>query len=231
MPSNKLDLFQLPRLDWYDSEGRINKTALIQNFNAIEKRLNELAGVSPIEIITPNWNTVDIPDTTLDSADNEIVNLKSFIDIMGLKNIPIIISFNGTTLQHLAYYDDTYTLVNIRNVKLSDLDEKAGNIWIYLNSAEKRVYSSIDGANPNKDILIGVYNEGMVFHTKGTNICDINILEPMANMKIDLLNVGNVQTTGNVKKYTLNGRVVGYTQRHDHTTSFTAIFQDQGNIQ
>lgn len=230
MPNNKLDPFQLPRLDWYDSEGRINKTALIQNFNAIEKKLNELASIDPIEIITPNWNAVNIPDTSLNSDDNAVVNLKSFVDILGLKGIPIIINFNGTTLQHLAYYDDAYNLVNIRNVKLSDLDEKTGNIWIYLNSAEKRVYSSTDGANPNKDILLGVYNEGMIFHSKGTSICDINILEPLANMPINLLNAGNVQTTGGVKKYTLNGRVVGYTQRHDHTVSFSAIFQDQGNI-
>lgn len=33
---DKINYFELPNKDWFDSQGRIYKDALIENFNAIE---------------------------------------------------------------------------------------------------------------------------------------------------------------------------------------------------
>ncbi|MCM1324157.1 MAG: hypothetical protein NC218_08340 [Acetobacter sp.] len=225
--NKKIEPFQLPRLDWHDEEGRINKTALIQNFNAIESKLNELSKVDPIEIITPDWNTVEIPDTTIDSDDNSIVNLKSFIDIMGLKKFPITIKFNGTTLELLSYYDDDYKLRNIRNQKLTGLGED-DKVWIYLKPATAEVYITDTVSGIDTEVLIGVYSEGMVLHSGGVKICDINILEPLANMSTRTLEISSVKNDGGLIRHSSGDRLYGFTRRHDHTTSFSAVFPDQG---
>ena len=73
-----IEKLTLPRLDWYDSEGRINKDALIENFNAIEAKINEISDVSAFTIIAPDFSTFNYDDTTLESADNKIVNINQF---------------------------------------------------------------------------------------------------------------------------------------------------------
>lgn len=223
----EIEPFELPRLDWYDEEGRINKTALIQNFNAIEAKLNELSGVSAIGIITPDWNSIVIPDTTLESSDESVINLKSFIDIMNLKNFPLVIQFNGTRLVLLSYYNDDYKLINIRDVKLTGLGED-GKDWIYLNPETEEVFISDGTTDSANNIIIGKYFDGMVLHPEGIQINDINILEPLANMTERTKTVNSVTTNGNIIRHEMNGRLLGYTRRHDHTTSFSAVFRDQG---
>ena len=115
----EIELFELPRPDWHDAEGRINKTALIANFNAIEAKCNELLEVDAIGLISPDWNSISIPDTTLESEETSILNIKSFVDIMGLKNFPIEVSTNGKTIKRLTYFDDNYHIVNINNILCS----------------------------------------------------------------------------------------------------------------
>ena len=224
----EIEPFKLPRLDWHDEEGRINKTALIQNFNAIEAKLIELSGVSAIGILNPDWSSIDIPDATLDSDENSVLNLKSFIDIMGLKNFPITIKFNGTRLIHLAYYDNNYSLVNIRDVKIADLGENNKN-WVYLKLSTKEVVALNNIQTSSDYVLIGNYFDGMVLHPKGINICDINILEPLAHMTSRTWTSSTIGTnSGNMMKFSISNRVVGYARRHDHTTNATVTYRDVG---
>lgn len=182
MASEPIERLTLPRLDWYDSEGRINKDALIENFNAIESKLNELAKVSAFDISAPDFTSFEYDDTTLESEDNKIVNLKSFIDILNLKGFPIVCNFADTKLKKLQYYNDDYELVTITDADLSELGTNS-KIWVYLDYSEDIVYISDDATNANNDILIACYDDGVVYSTGTMGLIDVNILEICANMK------------------------------------------------
>lgn len=126
-----LEHFNLPRPDWYDVvstdektgeiRGRIYKDRLIENFNAIETKLNEIAKLQPYNTKYPDISKFIYSDVTLSSDTNKVVNLKSFIDILGLKNTPLVVQFGDKRLVRLTYYDNNYKLKNISNIDLSTI--------------------------------------------------------------------------------------------------------------
>ena len=126
-----LEHFNLPRQDWYDVvstdektgeiRGRIYKDRLIENFNAIETKLNEITKLQPYNTKYPDISKFIYSDVTLSSDTNKVVNLKSFIDILGLKNTPLVVQFGDKRLVRLTYYDSNYKLKNISNIDLSTI--------------------------------------------------------------------------------------------------------------
>lgn len=126
-----LEHFNLPRQDWYDVvstdektgeiRGRIYKDRLIENFNAIETKLNEITKLRPYNTKYPDISKFIYSDVTLSSDTNKVVNLKSFIDILGLKNTPLVVQFGDKRLVRLTYYDNNYKLKNISNIDLSTI--------------------------------------------------------------------------------------------------------------
>ena len=126
-----LEHFNLPRQDWYDIvstdektgeiRGRIYKDRLIENFNAIETKLNEITKLQPYNTKYPDISKFIYSDVTLSSDTNKVVNLKSFIDILGLKNTPLVVQFGDKRLVRLTYYDNNYKLKNISNIDLSTI--------------------------------------------------------------------------------------------------------------
>ena len=52
--AEQIDLFALPRPDWYDQEGRIYKDALIENFNALEEKLIEISKLDAFDTQMPD---------------------------------------------------------------------------------------------------------------------------------------------------------------------------------
>lgn len=126
-----LEHFNLPRQDWYDVvstdektgeiRGRIYKDRLIENFNAIETKLNEITKLQPYNTKYPDISKFIYSDVTLSSDTNKVVNLKSFIDILGLKNTPLVVQFGDKRLVRLTYYDNNYKLKNISNIDLSTI--------------------------------------------------------------------------------------------------------------
>ena len=123
-----LEHFNLPRQDWYDVvstdektgeiRGRIYKDRLIENFNAIETKLNEITKLQPYNTKYPDISKFISSDVPLSSDTNKVVNLKSFIDILGLKNTPLVVQFGDKRLVRLTYYDNNYKLKNISNIDL-----------------------------------------------------------------------------------------------------------------
>lgn len=222
----EIELFELPRPDWYDSEGRINKTALIANFNAIEAKCNELSAVDVIGIISPNWSAISIPDTTLESEETSILNIKSLVDIMGLKNFPIEVSTNGKIIKRLTYIDDNYHIVNITNSKLEGLGED-NKIWIFLNLDTKSVEVSDSSNLTENKVLVGVYHDGIIYHLGGINICDINILEPLSKMTRRVKEFSRPYSA-NLQNASEGGRLYGSLNKQDHSTGTKVTFQDQG---
>jgi len=227
MAREPLERLTLPRLDWHDSEGRINKDALIENFNAIETKINELAAISAFDITAPDFSTFSFDDVTLESPDNKIVNLKSFIDIMNLKGFPIVCTWDGKVLKKLQYYNDNYQLVTITNTNLSSLGTN-GQIWVYLDYSEDMVYISANGSNPNNDILLACYDNGVVHSIGGLGLIDVNILNVCANMKQKLVNT-SMQTSEGPYTYKNGNRSIGQSWRESGGGSgYRLIFRDFG---
>lgn len=224
--SELLEHFALPRLDWYDDKGRINKDALIDNFNAIEAKLNEISRLSAFSIEPPDFTKIQIDDTTLDSADNAIINLKSFIDIMQLKNIPITFTVNGTIITLLQYYDNNYNLVTIRDKKIEGLATD-NNCWVYLNPDTKDIYVTTDNPKLSTDVFLGCYSDSRLYHVGGVGLMDINILEPLSKMS-RTTNVTQYNRDTNVQARFVNGRLYGYYGAQSNGNSRYVRFQDQG---
>ena len=217
----------LPRLDWYDTEGRINKDALIENFNAIESKLNELAEASPLDISLPDFSSFVYEDTTLESDDNRIMNLKSFVDAMNLKGFPIVCTWDNKVLKKLQYYNDNYSLVTIQNANLNELGTN-GKIWVYLDYSEGLVYISDNGTNPNNDVLIACYDNGIVHSIGGLGLIDVNALEVCANMSKRIVNTYMSGAEGPVT-YKNGARGVGQSWRESRGHSgYPLIFRDMG---
>lgn len=173
-----MDNFTLPRTDWYDTEGRIYKDALIENFNAIDDILNEIQKLSPFNIQPPDFNTISYPEVSLDSADNKVVSLQSLINIMNLKGFPLIMEFSGKVCSKISYYNDEYKLVTIEDFEITDMGED-GKIYLYLDYKNDMLYVSSDKDNTENenDILIGVYDNGDLYHINSGKYSDLNVLQ------------------------------------------------------
>lgn len=181
-----VDKLVLPRPDWYDEQGRIYKDALIENFNAIEAKCNEVSKLSVFDVQLPDFSTFDFDDTTIDSPDNKVVNLRSFLQIMNLYNVPFNGSFTGTTCNNLDYYKSDNTRVNISNKEIEGLGKDDKN-YIYLRPNEETLYASADTSNPDNDILVGVYKDSIVYSINNNLLTDINILLALSNMQRDYI--------------------------------------------
>lgn len=229
MANEPIEELELPRPDWYDTEGRINKDALIENFNAIEAKLIELANVSPFEISGPDFSTFNYDDTTLESPDNKAVNLRSLINILNIKGFPIVCNFSGTVLKKLQYYNNDYRLVTISNVNLSELGTN-NRIFVYLDYSEDIVYISSDGSNYNEDMLIACYDDGIIHTLGGLGLIDVNILQVCADMRRVPVKYNNVQEVTNNGWTAKNGiRAVGMGLRESRgDNSYPITYYDFG---
>ena len=148
-----LEHFKLPRDDWYDTVstdpetgeivGRLYKEALIENFNAIEAKLNELSGLTAYETQVPDFSNYNYEDVTLDSPNNKVVNLQSFLKIMNLIGVPIECRFTGKLCNKVTYYDKNMRYHTIVNQKLDDLGVD-GKVYIILDSSNDTVSAVSD---------------------------------------------------------------------------------------
>ena len=161
-----LEHFNLPRQDWYDVvstdektgqiRGRIYKDRLIENFNAIEAKLNEITKLQPYNTKYPDTSKFIYSDVTLDSETNKVVNLKSFIDILGLKNTPLVVQFRDKRLVRLTYYDSNYKLKNISNIDLSTISNT--NPFVIADIENQTITVSGDITEISGKVILGKWN-------------------------------------------------------------------------
>ena len=147
----RLEHFKLPRDDWYDTVstdpetgeiiGRLYKEALIENFNALENKFNELSSLTAYETQIPDFATYDYDDVTLDSEANKVVNLKSFLTIMHLIGVPLDISFSGKICKKISYYDNNMRLHTITNQTIEGLGVDNNPFQPYRRLQELQFYS------------------------------------------------------------------------------------------
>lgn len=179
--NDKIEKFELPRLDWHDQKsvdkptgeiiGRIYKDALIENFNAIEDKCNEIQELDVFDIAIPEPSGVVYPDVTLDSDLSSVVNLDSLVKICGLNTYPIDIQFSGTTCTLLRYYrginisagHTEAAIVELKDIKTGASTSKP---YIFLNADTNTIIVRDRPYNDSNDYFIGMYTGGKVIHQR-----------------------------------------------------------------
>lgn len=179
--------FDIPRKDWHDELGRINKDALIENFNAIEAKLVELSELSAFTTEVPDISGVVFEDVTLNSDDNKIVNLRSFLNIVPVIGFPLVLSFEGKKLKKCSYWSPAYVYETISN---ETLNVSNTNKYIYLNYVNKEIICSSAEVTPNNCKLIGVYENSKVISVHNDQYVNINGLFYLPNMQEDYVDKG-----------------------------------------
>lgn len=176
-----MDRFELPRLDWHDDEGRIYKDALIENFNAIEAKLGEINELSAFSVQIPDISTISLDDVTLESDDNKIVNLRSFLTIFNLINYPIELTFSGNTIKRLAYWNDEFNYVEKANMATGA--NSTNKFIVYDFSDDSVVSVSTVSELQENEKLIGCYDNGRIITLATPYSARLNLLYLLGNMK------------------------------------------------
>lgn len=221
---------ELPRLDWFDEAGRIYKDALIENFNAIEKKLIEVSQLDAFELKVPDISTIVYPDVTMDSPTNCIINLKSLLDITGLIGFPIECQFSGTKAKKIAYWSPSYKYEIIKDVDTDATDDKP---YIYLNYVDKTVISSAETVTPENSKFIGCYVDGVIRCVNSSDYIGVNVLYYLARMSEEMydyvFHAGTRDMYRTLEGIGKNGRVIGAadTNKKTHTVNYVT-FRDVG---
>lgn len=228
--AGELEKFTLPREDWYDSEGRIYKDALIENFNAIEEKLLQIARLDALNIEPPDISSVEYPDVTFDSDDNSIINLRSFLTMTNLVGYPIEFTFSDTYTVDLSFWNANYDYVTLSGV---DIEASKSKPYIYLNYAENTVFSSNSTTTPENCKMIGCYTDGVIKCVTSKDYIPINVLFYLAKMKNDMYNYKfnrlSRDSYSAEKGIAKNNRVIGAADTNKKTPwSNTVVFRDTG---
>lgn len=229
--AEKIDPFELPRDDWYDSDGRIYKDALIENFNAIEEKLLEIANLDAFKTTLVDTSTITYEDVTLNSDEDKIINLRSLLALTGLVGYPIEMVTSGTKITKLCYWKADGVYKALTKIKTGVTEDKP---YIYLNYVDDTVTISDSSETPENSCFIGYYVDGIIKHVNGFDYAGINGMYYLANMHIDTLDVNmyneehfreHAQNTG----HNLNGATIGGTDLDTGSESIGVVrFYRQG---
>ena len=227
--------FELPRPDWHDSKGRIYKDALIENFNAIEAKLTDIAKLSAVSTDIPDISGVTFDDVTLGSDNEMIVNLRSFLKLFPIVGYPVECQFTGITAKRVCYWKEDGTYKVLSNKKISSANSSSK--WIILDYANDTITSSSNPTTNGTEKLIGCYCEGEIKHINSDQYCNINYLQYLSRMNWETrdVNFGRLTrdqlTIGNPINNNAGNRVMGVGATNKKTPNgrtFTATFRDVG---
>lgn len=208
-----IEQFVLPRLDWYDEEGRIYKDALIENFNAIETKLLQISRLSAFQKELPNISAIDFPDVTLDDEENRIINLKSFLEMTDIIGYPLELTTSGKTIKKICYWGDDHNYHQLLN---KTIDITGSRRFVYLNYHDNEVIASGESESPENCVLIGYYIDNTIKHINSYEYGGINLLYYLSKMNIETLDVTmenseQFRDHGVDTGHNLNGATVGGT--------------------
>lgn len=223
--------FVLPRLDWHDDKGRIFKDALIENFNAIEKKLLQLARLNAFMTEAPDISSIEFEDVNLEtSEDNRIINLRSFLNIMNLVNYPLELTFSGKTCTKISYWSNEYRYVTLVNKKIACSDALP---YIYFNFDSKEFIASDDANTPSNCKFIACYTDNKIISLYNDDYVNINVLYYLPNMSIETYDRHydrvSRHSSENGGGTNINGRYVGgYAMNWGTGTSNSVTWMDTG---
>ena len=225
-----IDNFSLPVPQWYDNEKRIYKDRLIENFNAIEAKLLEISKLDAFRVEPPDFSTIDIPNVTLDSPDDSIINLRSLLVLLTGNTLayPLSCEFEGTLLKQVSFF----SFPDYRYVIKTDIETNANatNRYVFMDFTTGNISVSSDPARPENGRLIGVFCKDRVIGIYDDTFIGINILELLAKMKTGVYTFdshGEVAGGANIH-YGSNGRAVAWICRESKGGSNYVVTRDAG---
>ena len=225
-----IDNFSLPVPQWYDNEKRIYKDRLIENFNAIEAKLLEISKLDAFRVEPPDFSTIDIPNVTLDSPDDSIINLRSLLVLLTGNTLayPLSCEFEGTLLKQVSFF----SFPDYRYVIKTDIETNANatNRYVFMDFTTGNISVSSDPARPENGRLIGVFCKDRVIGIYDDTFIGINILELLAKMKTGVYTFDShgTVTGGPSIKYGSNGRAVAWIIRESKGGSNYVVARDAG---
>lgn len=219
--------FELPRNDWYDELGRIYKDVLIENLNACESQLIELQGLDAYDIQPPDISTIVYPDVTLESDERSIINLRSFINIMGLVNYPLEVNVSATRINKVTYFDSNYAFHSITDSDITDLSDT--NKFVYIDTTTNTAKASNDTSVALAGVFIGIYEDGSIKTIHESAPVKLNLMYLLGNMTAykdsftrDRDNRGDARSPIN------NNRSIGMYNGESQSGSHTCDYTDRG---
>ncbi len=151
--------------NWYDpNTGRVYKDVLIKNFNAIEEEINKILAVDINDITIPDIGEVEYPDVSLsdEDADSQILNLRSYLNIVQIINYPLVVKTDGNTLiTQVEYWGDDLIYHILKNT-----DEVIPNNsypYMYLDYGNGAIIRSASYTTPSDCVLIGIFRDGKLY--------------------------------------------------------------------
>ena len=219
-----MNRFELPRLDWYDEDGRIYKDALIENFNAIEAKLNEINAIDAFSNPLPDVSSISLEDIDEESEEDKVLNLKSFLEITGLMNYPLELQFSGTKISKIAYWNSSYNYT-IRTNITTNLTKTNKYLLFNFTTGTASVTSSM-ASIPTGTSLIGVYLDGRVYNLSTPYGGKLNLMYLLGNMKTSTRTI----TIGKANNhfYFSNGQEAAITRVESKAGSTTHTFFPEG---
>lgn len=172
--------FELPYPNWHDEEGRIYKDILIDNFNAIENKINELLSINIDSITKPDINSVEYPDVDLATGDDDsILNLKSFLNIVNLINFPLVVITNGNNkVTKVEYWGEDYKYHTVINTTVVATEDKP---FIYLNTEDSTIISSSSVSSPEHCVLLAMLVDNKLITNNAKIAGNVDFIRILSN--------------------------------------------------
>lgn len=223
-----VERFELPRDDWYDEQGRIYKDVLIENLNACEQKLFEIQGLDAFSVTPPDIGAIVYPDTDLTSDDSCIVNLKSFLTIMGLINYPIELIISGRKIRKLTYWNSNYQYVTKTNVTVDDATDEVP--YVYVDLGDGDIKATNNPSTAASGILLGVYENGIIRDIHQPFLANLNLMYLLADMQKDTGSLWNndVHNCANYVSPENGSRHVGYSAGESKAGGHSITYTDYG---
>ena len=226
--AERIERFKLPRDDWYDEAGRIYKDVIIENLNACESKLLEMAKLEPVGVTPPDISSVVYPDVTLSSDEDCIVNLRSLNNILNFKNYLIEINTSATTVLKAAYFDDDLNYVVITIATVDGLSST--NKYVYIDKSTKTIKSSSSPNTALGGIFIGVYDGSMIRTIHDSSKVNLNLMRILSNMHFTSGSfTGSRDNRRSIQSMYNSGRTVAFYNGESRASSHTGQYTDYGD--
>lgn len=226
--AERIERFKLPRDDWYDEAGRIYKDAIIENLNACESKLLEMAKLEPVGVTPPDISSVVYPDVTLSSDEDCIVNLRSLANILNFKNYLIEINTSATTVLKAAYFDDNLNYVVLTNATVDGLS--SANKYVYIDKSTQTIKASSSPNTALSGIFVGVYDGSIIRTIHDNSKVNLNLMCVLSNMDFTSgsFTRSNDQR-GSIQSMYNSGRTVAFYNGESRASSHTGHYTDYGD--
>lgn len=168
---------------WHDDQGHVFKDKLIEAFNYIEEKINSLSTIA-----VGNFDIIDVsnhsyPDVTLQDLEDDstkIINLKSYCDIMGLVNFPLVVETDGGfKVTKVKYINSDYETVTIEPDGGVTANEDTPFIHLDTDLVEIIASATFKSDKP----LLAVYKNGELITNNTKLPANVNFMKVLSDQQ------------------------------------------------